>query len=396
MKFDKSTLYHVESSLSGDRHTLYDLATWKNGQAFKKIDFSATGKPVIKIAELNNGIGSNTSFTKGNYGDAVALHWDDLLFSWSGNPQTSIDVFRFRLKDGWLNQHIFKVTANEQLVSKDFLYYILKYLKPFFTEIATNKQTTGLGHITLADLKRMSLIVPERSVQDRIVSILKSLDDKIEMNTKINKNLQLQAQAIYNHMIIDEADESWHQGLLSDVATITMGQSPKGDTYNEVGTGSVFFQGRAEFGFRFPTRRLYTIDPKRMAKASDVLMSVRAPVGDLNVAYEDCCIGRGLAAIRSQDNHQSFVLYTMFALRDQLDVFNGEGTVFGSINRESLNNMPIIIPPCKIIDNFESIVSPMDAAIRNNYEESCHLQAIRNRMLPRLMSGKLDASVIDL
>ena len=215
-------------------------------------------------------------------------------------------------------------------------------------------------------------------------------------HTVINKNLQLQAQAIYTHMIIDEADESWHQGLLSDVATITMGQSPKGDTYNEVGTGSVFFQGRAEFGFRFPTRRLYTIDPKRMAKASDVLMSVRAPVGDLNVAYEDCCIGRGLAAIRSQDNHQSFVLYTMLALRDQLDVFNGEGTVFGSINRESLNNMPIIIPPCKIIDNFESIVSPMDAAIRNNYEESCHLQAIRDRMLPRLMSGKLDASVIDL
>lgn len=64
MKFDKSTLYHVESSLSGDRHTLYDLATWKNGLAFKKIDFSATGKPVIKIAELNNGIGSNTSFTR--------------------------------------------------------------------------------------------------------------------------------------------------------------------------------------------------------------------------------------------------------------------------------------------------------------------------------------------
>lgn len=189
MKFDKSTLYHVESSLSGDRHTLYDLATWKNGLAFKKIDFSATGKPVIKIAELNNGIGPNTSFTKGNYGDAVALHWDDLLFSWSGNPQTSIDVFRYRLKDGWLNQHIFKVTANEQLISKDFLYYVLKYLKPFFTEIATNKQTTGLGHITLADLKRMSLIVPEGSVQDRIVSILKSLDDKIEMNTKINKNL---------------------------------------------------------------------------------------------------------------------------------------------------------------------------------------------------------------
>ena len=278
----------------------------------------------------------------------------------------------------------------------DFLYYLL--CSPFVREpsIKSMVGSSGRQRVQTNVVANLPIAVPKIAEQEKIGHLLKALDDKIRINKEINKNLQLQAQAIYTHMIIDEADESWHQGLLSDVATITMGQSPKGDTYNEVGTGSVFFQGRAEFGFRFPTRRLYTIDPKRMAKASDVLMSVRAPVGDLNVAYEDCCIGRGLAAIRSQDNHQSFVLYTMLALRDQLDVFNGEGTVFGSINRESLNNMPIIIPPCKIIDNFESIVSPMDAAIRNNYEESCHLQAIRDRMLPRLMSGKLDASVIDL
>ena len=276
-----------------------------------------------------------------------------------------------------------------------FLYYVLANDAFFDYSTATSKGTKMPRGDKIAI---MQYEVPhfDLPTQKKIAEILGNIDDKIALNNEINKNLQLQAQAIYTHMIIDEADESWHQGLLSDVATITMGQSPKGDTYNEIGTGSVFFQGRAEFGFRFPTRRLYTIEPKRMAKASDVLMSVRAPVGDLNVAYEDCCIGRGLAAIRSHDNHQSFVLYTMLALRDQLDVFNGEGTVFGSINRESLNNMPIIIPPCKIIDNFESIVSPMDAAIRNNYEESCHLQAIRDRMLPRLMSGKLDASVIDL
>lgn len=273
-----------------------------------------------------------------------------------------------------------------------FIYYFLKTL-----DLGNYAGGSAVPTLNRNHIHSLKVSVPEAiEEQHKIGEFLRILDDKIKENVLINKNLQLQAQAIYTHMIIDEADESWHQGLLSDVATITMGQSPKGDTYNEVGTGSVFFQGRAEFGFRFPTRRLYTIDPKRMAKASDVLMSVRAPVGDLNVAYEDCCIGRGLAAIRSQDNHQSFVLYTMLALRDQLDVFNGEGTVFGSINRESLNNMPIIIPPCKIIDNFESIVSPMDAAIRNNYEESCHLQAIRDRMLPRLMSGKLDASVIDL
>ena len=182
-------------------------------------------------------------------------------------------------------------------------------------------------------------------------------------------------------MFIESAEESWGTGSLSDISVITMGQSPKGDTFNETGEGAVFYQGRTDFGFRFPTRRLYTTEPKRIALCGDAMMSVRAPVGDLNVAYEECCIGRGLAAIHSKDNHQSFVLYTLFTLKKQLDVFNGEGTVFGSINKESLNSMEITIPPMELMDRFESIVSPIDRAIRNNYEEICRLQAIRDTLL---------------
>ena len=237
---------------------------------------------------------------------------------------------------------------------------------------------------------------PPLEMQRKIASVLSAIDAKIECNQQINDNLQEQAQAIYSNMFICNASGQWTDGILSDVAEITMGQSPKGDTYNENSVGTVFFQGRGEFGFRFPTRRLFTTDPKRMAQSNDVLMSVRAPVGDLNVAYEPCCIGRGLGAIRSKDSHQSFVLYTAFSLREKLDMFNGEGTVFGSINRDALNSMPIIIPTKEEMDRFEEIVAPMDAAIRNNYEEICRLEAIRDSLLPRLMSGQLDVSNIDL
>ena len=132
-----------------------------------------------------------------------------------------------------------------------------------------------------------------------------------------------------------------------------------------------------------------------MACANDSLMSVRAPVGDLNVAHTDCCIGRGLAAIHSKTNHQSFVLYTMFSLKKQLNVFNGEGTVFGSINQNSLNKMPIFIPSDEKLNEFEETVAPMDAAIRNNYDEICRLEQIRDSLLPKLMSGELDVSDID-
>lgn len=197
-------------------------------------------------------------------------------------------------------------------------------------------------------------------------------------------------------MFIDNAHSDWTVGTLSDITDITMGQSPSGNSYNEDKNGTIFFQGRAEFGFRFPSVRLYTTEPKRMAQSNDTLMSVRAPVGDLNVAYTDCCIGRGLAAIHSKSNHQSFVLYTMFSQKKQLDVFNGEGTVFGSINRNSLNEMPILIPSNENLDKFEKLVAPIDLAIRNNYDEICRLQDIRDTLLPRLMSGELDVSNIDI
>lgn len=117
-------------------------------------------------------------------------------------------------------------------------------------------------------------------------------------------------------MFIDNAHSDGTEGTLSDIADITMGQSPSGNSYNEDKNGTIFFQGRAEFGFRFPSVRLYTTEPKRMAQSNDTLMSVRAPVGDINVAHTDCCIGRGLAAIHSKSNHQSFVLYTMFSLKN--------------------------------------------------------------------------------
>ena len=218
----------------------------------------------------------------------------------------------------------------------------------------------------------------------------------IKNSPLINNNLEQQSQAIYQQMFIDNASSDWTEGTLSDIADITMGQSPSGSSYNEDGNGTIFFQGRAEFEFRFPAVRLYTTEPKRMACANDTLMSVRAPVGDLNVAHTDCCIGRGLAAIHSKNNHQSFVLYTMFSLKKQLDVFNGEGTVFGSINRNSLNEMPILIPSSEKLDEFEALVAPMDAAIRNNYDEICRLEQLRDSLLPKLMSGELDVSDIDL
>lgn len=292
------------------------------------------------------------------------------------------------------NQQINSIIVDEKSFDVSFVYYAMQILGKKMNFIS--KTSTAVPIVNKSSFSSYEIKCPPREDQKRIAAVLSALDSKIECNKKINDNLEQQAKALYQQMFIKNTSPDWVEGSLRDIADITMGQSPSGSSYNEDGIGAIFFQGRAEFSFRFPTIRLYTTEPKRMACANDILMSVRAPVGDLNIAHTDCCIGRGLAAIHSKTNHPSFVLYTMFSLRKQLDVFNGEGTVFGSINRNSLNDMPILIPSDETIEEFERIVAPMDAAIRNNYDEICRLQAIRDTLLPRLMSGELDISELDI
>jgi hypothetical protein len=289
------------------------------------------------------------------------------------------------------------INVNTEKALPDYIYYVLtqKKITEYLQAIA-EQSVSAYPSIKPSDIENLEVLLPDIDTQKNIVAILSVIDEKIRQNTEINNNLEQQAQTIYQQMFIDNPDSNWETGTLSDIADITMGQSPSGSSYNEDKEGTIFFQGRAEFGFRFPTVRLSTTEPKRMACANDTLMSVRAPVGDLNVAHTDCCIGRGLAAIHSKTNHQSFVLYTMFSLKKQLDVFNGEGTVFGSINRNSLNEMPILIPSEEKLDEFERIVAPMDTAIRNNYDEICRLEQVRDSLLPKLMSGELDVSDIEL
>ena len=367
-----------------------------------KVDcFVSDGIPVLNGSNLDGFALKEDSFryVTGEKADSLgkANAWKrDVIITHRGTLGQIVFIPETAQYDRYvISQSQFRVKCNDKVLPEYLVYY-------FHTRLGQHKLLANASQVGVPALARASttfqkieIDIPDVLYQKKIVNFLEAIRRKIELNNQINKNLQEQAQTIYSAIFVDNADVAWPLGVLSDIANITMGQSPQGDTYNEDGVGTVFFQGRAEFGFRFPTRRLYTTDPKRMARTNDVLMSVRAPVGDINVAYEPCCIGRGLGAIHSKDGNQSFVLYTMFALREQLDVFNGEGTVFGSINRNALNSMSIHIPPMEQIERFEQLVKPMDAAIRNNYKEICRLEIMRDSLLPRLMSGELDVSTLN-
>ena len=180
---------------------------------------------------------------------------------------------------------------------------------------------------------------------------------------------------------------------LSDIANITMGQSPSGDSYNDNMQGTIFFQGCTDFGWRYPSVRQYTTEPSRMAKSGDVLLSVRAPVGTLNIADNDCCICRGLASLHSKEGFDSYLYYVMVYFKKIFDHRNSAGTTFGSITKDDLYSLKFVYPNRDYLVKYDNIVSKYNKKILNNHKQTQKLTQLRDWLLPMLMNGQ--ATVAD-
>ena len=194
---------------------------------------------------------------------------------------------------------------------------------------------------------------------------------------------------VWNETLKREIPIAWKSGVFSDIANITMGQSPDGSSYNEKGEGIVFYQGSTDFGIRFPSVRMYTTSPSRYAKQGDILMSVRAPVGAVNIANSDCCIGRGLSAINSKKGSITYIYYVIHNLKVRFDSLNTAGTTFGSITKDELFSLPVIIPSERILERFEAICTPI---FNKQMEIGFEIESLtrqRDELLPLLMNGQL-------
>jgi type I restriction enzyme S subunit len=191
---------------------LYNCADYINGSAFRNEHFSSdrTGLPIIKIGELKAGITGQTEFTNVVLDPKYRISTGDLLFSWSGSPDTSIDTFIWTNGEGWLNQHIFKIQF-KRLEEKFFVYFLLRHLKPVFIEIARNKQTTGLGHITAQDLRRLETPFPTDTVLLAFNEIAAPLFQKIfftrlESRTLVNLRDALLPKLISSELRVKDAE----------------------------------------------------------------------------------------------------------------------------------------------------------------------------------------------
>ena len=267
------------------------------------------------------------------------------------------------------------------------------------------------------------LLLIDRSQQDAVVSTLRALDNRITLLRETNATLEAIAQALFKSWFVDfdpvrakqegrapegmddataalfpdEFEESelglvprgWRYSTVGESFVLTMGQSPPGNTYNESGVGLPFYQGRTDFGFRFPSRRVFCTAPTRLAEPGDTLVSVRAPVGDVNMALEKCCLGRGVAGVRHPKGYRSFAFYATRGLRSRFDLFDSEGTVFGSINKKDFQGLRVIEPLDAVLAAFDDVATPIDQRVVENEGQIRTLATLRDTLLPRLISGQL-------
>jgi type I restriction enzyme, S subunit len=299
----------------------------------------------------------------------------------------------------------FAVLRATEKINSRYLYYLISDQK-FTDYLVSQEQGAAYPAVSIDSIKNAIVLLPGLETQEKIASILGSIDDKIELNVEMNKTLEEMAITLYKHWFVDfgpfqdgEFVESelgmipkgWRVSSLKEFANILMGQSPKSEFYNRERKGLPFHQGVKDFGARFPVHTVYCTQELRIANKGDILLSVRAPVGRINIAINKLVIGRGLSALHSKSGHNSFLLYTLkriFAFEDQY----GSGTVFNSINKKDIEQLKFIQPPQEVLDNFENHVSKFDALIEGNTKEIEELQELRDYLLPRLLSGEIDLS----
>ena len=381
---------------------------------------ASAGIPWIKISDANAAPGRYIHQTRecikeSGRSKSVTVYPGDLILSNSATP--GIPKFlgiEACIHDGWL------LLRNFRGLDKRFAYYLLLTQRDALVGQGNGSVFTNLK---TEILKNHQVTIPALAEQSRIAEFLGTVDERLELLQQTNATLEAIAQALFKSWFVDfdpvraKAEGREPEGMDADTAALfpseledselgpipkgwrtesferefdfTMGQSPPGSTYNQDGVGVPFFQGSTDFGDVFPAERVFCTEPTRFARAGDLLMSVRAPVGALNIANIECSIGRGLCAIRHKSGSTGFTQQSVQACLARIENAAGEGALFKSLSKKQLAELPVVVANSPVVDAMISLLEPLAARQIMGARQAQRLAQLRDTLLPRLISGKL-------
>ncbi len=307
----------------------------------------------------------------------------------------------------WVNNHAHIVRGLPSLLDDRFLVH-------WFAAANISGYITGAAQpkLTQANLKRIEIGLPPLPTQRKIASILSAYDDLIENNTRRIKILEEMTQRVYKEWFVDyrypghegvplvESElglipQGWEMRTLSQLGNLVMGQSPPSSAYNEIGDGLPFHQGVRFYGVHYPVHQIFSVVGTRVAEEGDTLVSVRAPVGRINIADRQMILGRGLCAVRADKAPQSFLLHALKHFFREEDTI-GNGAIFNAVNRKEMEMLPLAWAGDALAQAFNVLASPIWSQIRCLSASIDNQRATRDFLLPRLVSGEIDVSDLDI
>ncbi len=358
------------------------------------------------LAFITEGQASETRLAR------VIVEPQDILLNITGASVARCCMVPEHLLPARVNQHVSLVRIDPNRADSHYVLYCIN--SPVYKHqlLALAQGGTTREALTKEIIGNFEIPLPSLATQHKIAAVLSAYDDLIENNTHRIEILEEMAGAIYREWFVEfrfpghggvpmvESElglipQGWEVKQLGEMCHVIMGLSPKSEFYNETGEGLSFHQGVTDFGERFPTDRVYCTIQKRVAETDDILFSVRAPVGRINIANKKIVIGRGLSAIRSKNGNQVFLLQQLKDRFQEEDTM-GSGAIFNAIRKTDLLEIPLLTPTESVIGKFEEIANPIFAELANLTLKNANLRQTRDLLLPKLISGEVDVSKLDI
>ena len=388
--------------------TIADIQTGPFGSQLHKEDYVETGTPIVTVEHLGNRVFTGQNLPRVSDSDKArlikyTLSTGDIVFSRVGSVDRCSYVDKSH--DGWMfSGRCLRVRPTE-LVDSLYLYYYfcLEETKQFVRNIAVGATMPSINTKLLGEVE---IALPDLNNQKRIAAVLSSLDDKIENNQKLNDNLEQQAQSYFQELFVDNADPEWTTGTISDLGTVVGGSTPskaKPEYYTESGIAWITPKDLSNNKSKFVSHGENDITELGLRNSSasimpegTVLFSSRAPIGYIAIAAGEVTTNQGFKSVVPKPEIGTQFVY--FFLKNTLPVIEGmaSGSTFKEVSGSTMKNVPAVIPDAETLAKFSDFCAPIFAQQRILEEQNQSLATLRDNLLPKLMSGEIDVSAVQL
>lgn len=393
-----------------------NYVSFQNGYAFNSKSFSNTGKHlVVRIKEIKNGFikfsadSARVDIENEFAFDKYKIKKGDILFALTGDPVSRSNclswVGRIALynheETALLNQRLCKGIFSKDIYPL-FFYYYFRLKENLFDLARRATGSANQANISTNTISKMLIKLPPLETQKKIAAVLSALDDKIELNNAINKNLEEQAQAIYKKMFVDNFNPALRNGTLGEFVEVKRGGSPRPiqDYLSDEGLRWLKISDVTSLASPYVLNVKEHIKESGLSKtvfltAGSLVLSNSATPGVPKILDVDTCIHDGWLYFPDSKFSKYFLYLYFKRIKNQL-VNLGNGSVFTNLKIEIVKSFPVRLPDEKTLRLFDEIIAPLFESMKNIAHENQKLGEIRDALLPRLMSGEIDVSTVGI